>query len=227
MEYNKVISGLTEFVLIFDMDGVLVDSNPMHREAWVAYNRTFGLETTDAMHQRMYGKRNDRIIRDFFGDSLSPEEVAARGAAKEELYREMIGDRVEEMLVPGLRDFLDRYPEVPKAVASNAEPANVNFLLDHANLRPYFQVVVDGHQVANPKPHPEIYLRAAGLLGASPAQCIVLEDSYSGVEAARAAGMRVIGVRTTYDNLPGTELTVDNFESGVLTEWLTAQRRAV
>jgi beta-phosphoglucomutase len=227
MEYNKVISGLTEFVLIFDMDGVLVDSNPMHREAWVAYNRTFGLETTDAMHQRMYGKRNDRIIRDFFGDSLSPEEVAARGAAKEELYREMIGDRVEEMLVPGLRDFLDRYPEVPKAVASNAEPANVNFLLDHANLRRYFQVVVDGHQVANPKPHPEIYLRAAGLLGASPAQCIVLEDSYSGVEAARAAGMRVIGVRTTYDNLPGTELTVDNFESGVLTEWLTAQRRAV
>ena len=227
MEYNKVISGLTEFVLIFDMDGVLVDSNPMHREAWVAYNRTFGLETTDAMHQRMYGKRNDRIIRDFFGDSLSPEEVAARGAAKEELYREMIGDRVEEMLVPGLRDFLDRYPEVPKAVASNAEPANVNFLLDHANLRRYFQVVVDGHQVANPKPHPEIYLRAAGLLGARPAQCIVLEDSYSGVEAARAAGMRVIGVRTTYDNLPGTELTVDNFESGVLTEWLTAQRRAV
>jgi len=215
------------FFLIFDMDGVLVDSNPAHREAWVAYNRKFGLETTDAMHQRMYGKRNDQIIRDFFGDSLSPEEVAARGAAKEELYREMIGDRIEQMLVPGLRDFLDRYPDVPKAVASNAEPANVDFLLDRANLRPYFQVVVDGHQVANPKPHPEIYLRAAELLAANPAECIVLEDSYSGVEAAKAAGMRVIGVRTTYDNLPGTELTVDNFESGVLTEWLTAQRRAV
>jgi beta-phosphoglucomutase len=220
-------SGVKKFVLIFDMDGVLVDSNPAHRQAWAAYNRKFGLETTDAMHQRMYGKRNDQIIRDFYGDSLSPDEVAARGAAKEELYREMIGERIEEMLVPGLRDFLDRYPDVPKAVASNAEPANVDFLLDRANLRPYFQVVVDGHQVANPKPHPEIYLRAAELLRASPAQCIVLEDSYSGVEAAMAAGMRVIGVRTTYDNLPGTELTVDNFESGVLTEWLTAQRRAV
>jgi beta-phosphoglucomutase len=222
-----VSSGVKKFVLIFDMDGVLVDSNPAHRQAWAAYNRKFGLETTDAMHQRMYGKRNDQIIRDFYGDSLSPDEVAARSAAKEELYREMIGERIEEMLVPGLRDFLDRYPDVPKAVASNAEPANVDFLLDRANLRPYFQVVVDGHQVANPKPHPEIYLRAAELLRASPAQCIVLEDSYSGVEAAMAAGMRVIGVRTTYDNLPGTELTVDNFESGVLTEWLTAQRRAV
>jgi len=216
-----------DFFLIFDMDGVLVDSNPAHREAWVAYNRKFGLETTDAMHQRMYGKRNDQIIRDFYGDSLSPVEVAARGAAKEKLYRQMIGDRIEEMLVPGLRSFLDSYSNVPKAVASNAEPANVDFLLDRANLRPYFEVVVDGHQVANPKPHPEIYLRAAELLAASPAQCIVLEDSYSGVEAAKAAGMRVIGVRTTYDNLPGTELTVDNFESGVLTEWLTAQRRAV
>jgi beta-phosphoglucomutase len=216
-----------DFFLIFDMDGVLVDSNPAHREAWIAYNRQFGLETTDAMHRRMYGKRNDQIIRDFYGDSLSPAEVAARGAAKEKLYRQMIGDRIEEMLVPGLRSFLDSYSNVPKAVASNAEPANVDFLLDRANLRPYFQVVVDGHQVANPKPHPEIYLRAAELLAASPAQCIVLEDSYSGVEAAKAAGMRVIGVRTTYDNLPATELTVDNFESGVLTEWLTAQRRAV
>jgi beta-phosphoglucomutase len=213
--------------LIFDMDGVLLDSNPAHREAWALYNRKFGLETTDAMHQRMYGKRNDQIVRDFFGEDLPPEEVAARGAAKEELYREMIGDRVEDMLVPGLRSFLERYRTMPKAIATNAEPANVNFLLDRANLRPYFQVVVDGHQVSHPKPHPEVYLRAAELLRAEPAKCVVLEDSHSGVEAGRAAGMRVIGIRTTYGNLPGTELTVDNFLSGVLTEWLTAQSRAV
>ncbi|HWC95425.1 MAG TPA: beta-phosphoglucomutase family hydrolase [Candidatus Sulfopaludibacter sp.] len=213
--------------LIFDMDGVLIDSNPAHREAWVAYNRSFGLETTDAMHQRMYGKRNDQIIRDFFGDDLNPAEVAARGAAKEQLYRQMIDDRVHEMLVPGLRAFLELHADVPKAIATNAEPANVDFLLDRADLRRYFQAVVDGHQVSNPKPHPEIYLRAAELLGVSPSHCVVLEDSYSGVAAGLAAGMKVIGLRTTYDNLPGTTLTVDNFESGVLTEWLTAQRRAV
>lgn len=217
----------SDLVLIFDMDGVLLDSNPAHREAWEAFNRRYGLETTDAMHQRMYGKRNDQIIRDFYGDVLSSDEVAARGAAKEALYREMIAARLETMLVPGLRTFLERYSDTPKAVASNAEPDNVDFLLDRAHLRSYFQVVVDGHQVSNPKPHPEIYLRAAELLGAQPSQCVVLEDSYSGVEAGRAAGMRVIGLRTTYDNLPGTEITVDNFESGVLTEWLTAQRRAV
>ena len=208
------------------MDGVLVDSNPVHREAWERYNRQFGLETTEAMHQRMYGKRNDQIVRDFFGETLAPEEVAGRGAAKEELYRQMIAGRVEEILVPGLRTFLDRYPDVPKAIATNAEPANVEFLLNQAGLREYFQAVVDGHQVSHPKPHPEVYLLAAERLGVAPENCIVLEDSYSGVEAGRAAGMRVIGIRTTHDNLPGTEITVDNFLSKELTEWLAAQHRA-
>ncbi len=213
--------------MIFDMDGVLINSNPLHREAWTAFNRRFGVETTEEMLHAMYGKRNDQIVRGFFGECLPPAEVAARGAAKEELYREMIGGRLEELLVPGLRDFLERYKAIPKAVATNAEPANVDFLLDRAGIRRYFQIVIDGHQVIHPKPHPEIYLRAAEELGSPPGNCIVLEDSYSGVEAARAAGMRVIGLRTTHDNLPGTVIDVDNFVSGELAEWLTAQERAI
>jgi beta-phosphoglucomutase family hydrolase len=212
--------------LIFDMDGVIVDSNPLHREAWIAFNRRYGLETTEAMLQGMYGRRNDRIVRDFFGDSLSGEEVAARGAAKEELYRQMVAGRVERMLVPGLRTFLDFYRGAPLAVASNAEPENVNFLLDRAGLRPYFRVVVDGHQAIHPKPHPEIYQRAAALLEIAPANCIVFEDSHTGIAAARAAGMRVAGIRTTEVSLPGADVTADNFLSGSLTLWLRAQKPA-
>jgi HAD superfamily hydrolase (TIGR01509 family) len=173
----------------------------------------------------MYGRRNDQIVRDYFGDSLSDEEVAARGRAKEALYREMIADRIEDMLVPGLREFLDRYRGIPMAVASNAEPENVDFLLDRAGLRPYFQAVVDGHQVRNPKPHPDVYLLASELLGVPPSQCIVFEDSPSGAMAGAAAGMRVIGLRTTYVNLPAVVLTIDNFLSGDLDEWLQAQVR--
>ena len=213
--------------LIFDMDGVLVDSNPVHRDAWVRFNLRYGVETTAAMLERMYGKRNDDIVRDFFGDGLAPEEVAARGAQKEQLYREMVGSRIEEILVPGLRPFLDRYSGTPMAVASNAEPENVRFVLDRAKLADYFQVVLDGHQVSRPKPDPEVYLRAAELLGVAPSNCIVFEDSHSGVQAARAAGMRVIGLRTTYGNLPGAEICVDNFLSGVLDTWLETQARAV
>lgn len=207
---------------IFDMDGVIIDSNPQHRLAWEAFNRRCGLETTEDMHRRMYGRRNDQIVRDFFGEQLSENEVAARGFAKEALYREMIAGRIESMLVPGLREFLDRHRDTPKAVASNAEPANVDFLLDGAGLRPYFRVVVDGHQVTRPKPYPDIFLRAAGLLGVPPAECLVFEDSHSGVEAAQAAGMKIIGLRTTEVNLPGAGLIIDNFTSGDLETWLAA-----
>src|SRR5260370_6496482 len=166
------------------------------------------------MHRSMYGKGNDQIVRDFFGRGITASEVGGRGRAKEQLYGEMMAGRTEGLLVRGLRPFLDRHRDLPLAVASNAEPENVAFVLDEARLRPYFRAVVDGHQVHNPKPHPDVYLRAAELLESEPANCVVFEDSYSGAAAAVAAGMRVIGLRTTYTSLPGTVLTIDNFLSG-------------
>jgi beta-phosphoglucomutase family hydrolase len=212
--------------LIFDMDGVIIDSNPVHRESWVAFNRRYGLETTEEMHQFMYGKRNDQIVRGFYGDGITAEEVEERGRAKERLYREMIAGRTETMLVPGLRAFLERHRDLPMGVGSNAEPRNVAFVLEETGLRRYFRAVVDGHQVRHPKPHPEVYLRVAELLETEPANCIVFEDSHSGVAAAAAAGMRVIGLRTTDVNLPGTVFTTDNFLSGELELWLQAQMRS-
>ena len=209
--------------LIFDMDGVIVDSNPTHREAWEAFNRRYGIETTEAMHQRMYGKHNADIVRDYFGPELPPAEVAARGAAKEEVYRELAAGRIEQMLVPGLRGFLEEYSDLPKGVGSNAEPENVEFILERSGLRRFFEAVVDGHQVRNPKPDPEVFLRVADLLGMPPARCIVFEDSPAGVQAGLAAGMRVIGLGTTFGNLPGTNITVDNFLSGQLRRWLGSQ----
>jgi len=212
--------------LIFDMDGVILDSNPLHREAWTVFCRRYGVEATPAMLESMYGRRNDQIVRDFFGEDLTPAEIAARGAAKEHLYRELLASRIQEVLVPGIRAFLNRYRVVPMAVATNAETENVDFVLDHAGLRDYFRVVVDGLQVTHPKPHPEIYLRAAELLQTAPANCIVVEDSLTGVAAAKAAGMRVLGIATTYVNLPGADVMADNFCDGILDEWLKAQRRA-
>ena len=213
--------------LIFDMDGVIIDSNPLHRQAWAAFNRRYGLETTEEMQLRMYGKRNDQIVRDYFGEGITPEEVDARGRAKERLYREMLTGRTEEMLVPGLRAFLERYRDLPMGVGSNAEPENIALVLDETGLRRYFRAVVDGHQVRHPKPHPEVYLRVAELLETDPAECVVFEDSHSGAAAAVAAGMRVIGISTTHDNLSGTSITIDNFRSRNLDSWLQAQMRPV
>ena len=215
---NQRLNNIRAF--IFDMDGVIVDSNPLHRVAWEEYNRRHGIETTEEMHRRMYGKRNDQIVRDFFGESLSEDEVFAHGAQKEALYREMLGPGLEAALVPGLKDFLARHRGVPTAVATNAEPANVDFVLGNAGLRDYFDVIVDGQQVANPKPHPEVYLRAAELLGEAPEHCVVFEDSYAGVQAGIAAGMRVVGVTTTHPDLPGASLLIRDFDDPGLESWL-------
>jgi len=206
--------------LILDMDGVIVDSNRWHRQSWAEYNRRHGIETDEAMQQRMYGKRNDDIVRDFFGACLPDAEVYAHGAAKEALYREMIRPELNESLVPGVREFLERHCGEPVGMATNAEPANVEFLLEEARLRPYFQAIVDGHQVANPKPHPEIYLRAAELLGFAPRECVVFEDSLPGVAAAQAAGMAVVGVTTTHTVLPGVDFEIGDFTCPDLEPWL-------
>jgi HAD superfamily hydrolase (TIGR01509 family) len=202
------------------MDGVIIHSNPIHREAWVAYNRRFGLETTEAMHQRMYGKRNDQIVLDFYGAQLTPEEVFAHGAAKESLYREMIAPLLPGAFVPGVRSFIERHPDLAIGLGTNAEPPNVKFILEKSGLGSLFSAIVDGHQVKNAKPAPDIYLEVARRLNVDPKYCVVFEDSFSGVAAALAAGMRAVGVRTTHQTFEGVSLTIDDFDDPALEPWI-------
>ena len=208
---------------IFDMDGVIIDSNPVHREAWEVYNLRHGVATTDAMHKRMYGQRNDQIIRDFLGEHLNDQEVRAHSHAKEALYRELMAPRMTAALVPGIVPFLECHKDVPMAVATNANRINLDFVAVDAGISKYFRVMVDGHQIAKPKPYPQIYLKAAGLLGVAPAHCLVFEDSYPGVEAGLLAGMRVIGISTTHNDLKGVELSIPDFLDPRLDAWLREQ----
>jgi HAD superfamily hydrolase (TIGR01509 family) len=129
-------------------------------------------------------------------------------------------------MVPGVTDFIARHRELPMAVASNAEPANIQFVLQSAQLAPFFRAVVDGHQVSRPKPAPDVFLKAAEEIGIAPRDCIVFEDSYSGVQAGLAAGMRVVGLLTTHDELPGTSLAVRSFLAPELEAWLSATMSA-
>jgi beta-phosphoglucomutase len=212
--------------LIFDLDGVIVDSMPVHSIAWERY--------TEAAHWRrnhrefrMHGLRNDEIVREFLGPSADYRIVLEHGAAKEHLYRQMMRDQLEQRLVHGVRDFLRRIP-APAAIATNAEPANVDFVLDGANLRSYFRVTVDGMQVQRAKPAPDIYLRAAEQLGLAPHNCIVFEDSPVGVASAAAAGARVVGILTHENALQltagGAKIAVSDFLDPELEPWLAIQR---
>jgi beta-phosphoglucomutase len=207
------------------MDGVLIDSMGLHTEIWERYLAGLGVRM-EGLSQRMLGRRNDEIMRDFFGDAMSAEEGAAHGAAKERLFREVIGPMVDEKLVAGIRRFLERVDGTPCGLASNAEPANVDFTLDQAGLRKFFHAIVDGHQVEHPKPAPDVYLMAASILGVQPANAIIFEDSSGGIEAAKAAGGRVVCVETALRNPEGVELSIQNFDDPRLEPWLLAQRPA-
>jgi HAD superfamily hydrolase (TIGR01509 family) len=209
--------------LIFDMDGVIVDSNPIHSEAWKIYLSSVGM-TVNALEERMIGKRNDEIVRDFFGPGLDDSEVAACGAAKEALYRKMMAPCLSDRLVSGLIPFLDMCEGVPTGLATNAEPLNVQFVLEQSGLSGRFDVIVDGHQVVRPKPHPEIYQHAAGELRTPPQNCIVFEDSFTGAQAARLAGARVVGVATTHREFSGVHFTIRDFRDPELLVWLSQQR---
>lgn len=210
--------------LIFDLDGVIVDSNPVHEEVWRLYMKRFGIQLEDKMLSRMYGRRNDEILSDFFGDSLSPEETRVHSEAKEALYRERMITELEQRLVPGVRSFLERHRDSPIGLATNAEPANVEFVLQHGRLHSFFRAVFVGRQVDRPKPSPDIYLLAARALRTAPHNCIIFEDSAAGVEAAHSAGARLVGVTTTHSTFPHTSLNISDFLNAELESWLCRQR---
>jgi beta-phosphoglucomutase len=208
--------------LIFDLDGVIVNSNSAHAIAWRTYLAPFGIDSGE-IERTMFGKRNDDIVREIFGERLTEEELAAHGAAKEAVYRDLMRPRLEENLVAVVRGFLERHDALPMAVASNAERPNVDFVLEGSGLAAHFRVAIDGAQVERPKPAPDIYLMAAAALETAPGNCIVFEDSMPGVQAARAAGMRVVGMQTTHAELSGVDVGVNDYRDPRLEPWLRAQ----
>ncbi len=204
------------------MDGVIVDSMPFHVRAWEVYLERQGRDAS-TLNSRMHGKHNDELLRDVFGSELNAEEIQRMGSEKEALYRDLIEGELEASLVPGVRQFLTRNLLMPKAVASNAEAANVDFVLDRAELASFFRFALNGQMVKYGKPHPEIYLKASELLQIAPKDCIVFEDSQTGIDAAVAAGMRVVAINSHRTTLIGQAVEADHFLDIRLQEWLQEQ----
>ena len=205
--------------LVFDLDGVIIDSMPLHMEAWRMYLARSG-KPSDDIESRMHGRRNDDIVAQFIGANLSRQEIFEHGAAKERLFRAMMKPHLQRYLVAGVVPFIERLNGMPIGLASNAEPANIDFVLDGLGLRSRFRVIVDGHQVRRPKPFPEIYLRAADLLEVRIADCVIFEDSPAGIEAARASGARVVGIQTHPGELPRVDLLIRDFLDPSLDHWM-------
>jgi beta-phosphoglucomutase len=186
--------------LIFDMDGVLVDSNPFHLEKWVQFLNQHSIAfEPERLPKLILGQRNDTALRHFFGQDLSVETSRKLGAELEEEFRKSFQSHTKPL--PGLRDLIDacRGEGIPMAVASSAILKNVDFVVDALGFREYFKTIVSGDDVSRPKPDPEIYLKAAQQLGLEPQDCVAFEDSFVGIESATGAAMKCVAIASSFD----------------------------
>jgi beta-phosphoglucomutase len=184
---------------IFDMDGVIVDTNPHHKTAWREYYQRYGKTLSDdEFIEHISGKHNSHIVAHLFADqTLAPEEVARLSHEKEALFRELYQPDI--VAVSGLVDFLKSLKNagIKTAVATSAPVENLNFVMDTLDIRQYFDVLLNESMVSHPKPDPEIYQKAMALLDVEPGDSVVFEDSMTGIQAGKASGATVVGLATT------------------------------
>ena len=183
--------------VIFDMDGVLVDSYRAHLRSWRDTAARHGLALTDADFARTFGRTSRDIIRALWPDRFNDAEVARFDAAKEARYRELLAEDFPEM--PGASDLIRALHEAGfcLAIGSSGPPENVALVLSRLRHGARFHATVNGTEVAHGKPDPDVFLTAARKLGIPPSRTAVIEDAPAGVEAARRAGAAAIGLLGT------------------------------
>jgi beta-phosphoglucomutase len=188
-----------ERAVLWDVDGTLVDSAAYHFLTWREALAREQFELTRERFDEYFGQRNDTILRAYFGASLPDAEIARIADAKESLYREMIRDRGIEPL-PGVRHWLERLHTDGwlQCVASSAPRANLEAIMAALGIAKYFAAVASAEEVTRGKPHPDIFLAAAGKVSVAPRRAVVVEDAPAGLEGARRAGCHTIGVLTTH-----------------------------
>lgn len=205
---------MDNYAVIFDMDGVIAHTNPYHTEAFKQFFDNYGVAyTMKEFEDHMYGKHNDYIMRYFFKRPLGEEEVKRLSEEKESLFREIYADHVAP--VEGFPRFLDALKTAGYGlgVATSAPRANLDFIIDKLSIRAYMDAMLSSEDVTAHKPDPAIYLKSAALLQVEPGNCVVFEDSHSGVSAALDAGATVVGVLTSHsvDELPPCDRYIQDY----------------
>jgi beta-phosphoglucomutase len=185
---------------LFDLNGTIIDDMAFHGRAWhqMLTIDMGAILTPEEVKVQMYGKNGEVLERIFGKNRFSEEEVEQWSMEKERRYQKEYLPHLK--LIDGLDVFLKKAAahSVKMAVASAAIPFNIDFALDNLHIRQYFGAIVSANDVAISKPHPETFLKAAYLLGASPEDCIVFEDAPKGVEAAQNAGMKCVAITTAH-----------------------------
>lgn len=197
---------------IFDLDGVIIDSGPLHMEAWKMVLEDSGIYFDDQQFRAMYGMRDSEVIPRLIG-IMGDEKIERLQKQKEETYQKLILHYARP--TRGLREFIAHLKarKIPRAVASSAPQIVVEHMLETVGLKEEMQIIVTGAQPMRSKPAPDIFLMAAYRLGIEPKQCVVFEDAVSGVEAARSAGATVVALTTSFSKgeLSHADLVITDF----------------
>ncbi|PKO01779.1 MAG: beta-phosphoglucomutase [Chloroflexi bacterium HGW-Chloroflexi-5] len=182
--------------VLWDMDGVIVDTYDGHFVSWKQALDEVGQIYDEDFFRRTFGMNNRLIMATVFGRELDESLIQKVSNRKEEIFRRGIKGKVQ--MLRGVPEWLEQFKEMnlKQAVASSAPQANIDALLTELKIRDYFQAEAEGATLKG-KPDPAVFLLAAKLLGVDPCNCLVIEDSIAGVQAAKSAGCQCVAVLTT------------------------------
>lgn len=196
---------------IFDLDGVIVDTAVYHYKAWKQLANQLHFDFSEEANERLKGisrKESLELILQWGGVQKTESERDELAQRKNNWYVEMITEMTPAEILPGALEFLQSLRSAGYKTALGSASKNAGIILKKVGLTDYFDVIVDGNVVTASKPDPQVFLKGAELLGISPESCVVFEDAIAGVEAAKAGGMKVIGIGSE-NMLNGADLVID------------------
>jgi beta-phosphoglucomutase len=182
---------------LFDLDGVIVDTAVFHFQAWRRLAQKLGGDFTEEQNEQLKGvSRVDSLkkIIEWTGATVSDEEFQTLMVEKNEWYLELVQGLGPQDALPGALNFLQTAYDQGIKIALGSASKNAPMILEKLGITPLFTAIIDGNNVVNGKPHPEVFLRGAEALGLEPSECVVFEDSIAGVQAAKAGGMSSVGI---------------------------------
>lgn len=202
------------FGVIFDMDGVLVDSAEAHKQSWELLAKEYGHPMSPGLFRETFGQTSDKILPRVFERELTPEEIRKYGERKEELYRDIVRGEIQPLpgVVPLILGLFQKGWKI--GVGSSGPKLNVNLVIEELGIDSMVSARTCSEDVSRGKPHPEVFLTVAEQFGVPPKQCVVVEDSIHGLQAAKNAEMKCIAITTTEprNNLESADIVIDSFE---------------
>jgi len=208
--------------VLFDLDGVIVDSKEAHFLAFKQFGEEVGYPFTRETFTHIFGMHNNEIFPIVFGHPLPQEEIDKLSVRKEAIVREMIRGHVAAL--PGAKVLVRALREAGfhLAIGTSTPLANVELILGELGLQEEFQAIISAENVQEGKPHPQVFLLGAQALGIPPEHCVVIEDAVAGVQAAHNGGMKALAVTTNHSReaLSKAERVVDSLEEVTPTDFL-------